>query len=62
MINVIYGSLATAVVALVFLEIAAINFLFGAQLIAEYERFDIEAAKATECALTDGVVGKNKDE
>jgi YihY family inner membrane protein len=48
-INIIYGSLATAVVALVFLEIAAMNFLFGAQLIAEYERFDIESAKVAEC-------------
>lgn len=50
-INVIYGSLATAVVALVFLEIAAINFLFGAQLIAEYERFDKETATKQECSL-----------
>lgn len=40
MINLIYGSLATAVVALVFLEMAAIILLFGAQIIAEYERFD----------------------
>ena len=40
MVNLIYGSLATTVVALVFLEMAAIILLFGAQLIAEYERLD----------------------
>ena len=40
MINLIYGSLATTIVALVFLEMAAMILLFGAQLIAEYERLD----------------------
>ena len=40
MINLIYGSLATTIVALVFLEMAAIILLFGAQVIAEYERLD----------------------
>lgn len=50
-INIIYGSLATAVVALVFIEIAAMNFLFGAQLIAEYERFDKETITHEECVL-----------
>lgn len=40
MVNLVYGSLATAIVALVFLEMAAIILLFGAQIIAEYERFD----------------------
>jgi len=40
MINLIYGSLATTIVALVFLEMAAIILLFGAQIIAEYERRD----------------------
>ena len=38
MVNLIYGSLATAVVALLFLEVAAMSLLFGAQVIAEYER------------------------
>lgn len=38
MINLIYGSLATTIVALLFLEIAAIILLFGAQVIAQYER------------------------
>jgi len=40
MVNLIYGSLATTIVALVFLEMAAIILLFGAQVIAEYERLD----------------------
>lgn len=38
MVNVIYGSLATAIVALLFLEVAAMSLLFGAQVIAEFER------------------------
>jgi len=37
-VNVIYGSLATAVVALLTFEVAAIILLFGAQVIAEFER------------------------
>lgn len=40
LINVVYGSLATAIVALLSLEIAAMILLLGAQVIAEYERFD----------------------
>ncbi|UCF93539.1 MAG: YihY/virulence factor BrkB family protein [Desulfobacterales bacterium] len=38
LVNVIYGSLATAIVALLSIEIAAIILLFGAQVIAEFER------------------------
>jgi membrane protein len=38
LVNVIYGSLATAVVALLSFEVAAMIFLFGAQVIAEFER------------------------
>ena len=37
-VKVVYGSLATAIVALLSLEIAAMVLLFGAQVIAEYER------------------------
>lgn len=40
LINVVYGSLATAIIALLSLEIAAMILLLGAQVIAEYERFD----------------------
>jgi YihY family inner membrane protein len=38
LVNVIYGSLATAVVALLSIEVAVIILLLGAQVIAEVER------------------------
>jgi uncharacterized BrkB/YihY/UPF0761 family membrane protein len=38
MVNLIYGSFATAVVALLTIEAAAIILLLGAQVIAELER------------------------
>ncbi len=41
-VNVIYGTLATAVVILLSLEAAAIIVLLGAQVIASYERIGIE--------------------
>lgn len=37
-VNVVYGSLTTAIVVLLSLEIAAMLLLFGAQVISEYER------------------------
>lgn len=40
MASVVYGSLTTAVIALLSLEIAATLFLFGAQVISEYERLE----------------------
>lgn len=39
-VNVVYGSLATAIIALLSLEIAAMILLLGAQVIAEFERID----------------------
>jgi membrane protein len=39
-VNVVYGSLTTAIVVLLSLEIAATLLLFGAQVIAEYERIE----------------------
>jgi YihY family inner membrane protein len=39
-VNVVYGSLTTAIVVLFSLEIAATLLLFGAQVIAEYEKVD----------------------
>jgi YihY family inner membrane protein len=39
-VNVVYGSLTTAIVVLLSLEIAAGLLLFGAQVISEYERLD----------------------
>jgi membrane protein len=41
-VGVVYGSLSSAIVALLSLEIASILLLFGAQVIAEYERFSGE--------------------
>lgn len=46
LVNVIYGSLATAVVALLSIEIAVIILLLGAQVIAEFERSTIEIPRA----------------
>lgn len=37
MANVIYGSLATAVITLLYLEIASIILLVGAQILAELQ-------------------------
>jgi len=39
-VNVVYGSLTTAIVVLLSLEIAAMLVLFGAQVIAQYERLE----------------------
>ena len=44
-VNVVYGSLTTAIVVLFSLEIAATLLLFGAQVIAEYEKFDRQVAE-----------------
>jgi membrane protein len=37
-VNIIYGSLASAVIALLSIEVASLILLFGAQIIAEFER------------------------
>jgi len=42
MVNVIYGSIATVIVALLSIEVAAIILLVGAQVIAELERPAVE--------------------
>jgi YihY family inner membrane protein len=41
-VQTVYGSLTTAIVVLLSLELAAIVLLFGAQVIAEYERIEWE--------------------
>jgi membrane protein len=46
-IGVVYGSLATAIVVLFSLEIAATLLLFGAQVISEYERLAKGSARET---------------
>jgi len=43
-VSVVYGSLTTAIVVLLSLELGAALLLFGAQIIAEYERMGIEPA------------------
>lgn len=50
-VSVVYGSLTTAIVVLLSLEIAATLLLFGAQVIAEYERGGEEGDAAASCAL-----------
>jgi len=51
LVNVVYGSLASAVVALLSFEVAAIILLFGAQVIAEFERSVHERCEAASAAL-----------
>jgi YihY family inner membrane protein len=46
LVNVIYGSFATAVVVLLSIEIASVILLLGAQVIAEFERATEELARA----------------
>jgi membrane protein len=52
-VNVVYGSLTTAIVVLLSLEIAATLVLFGAQVIAEYERLE-RAHRAKSVRLAKG--------
>jgi uncharacterized BrkB/YihY/UPF0761 family membrane protein len=42
-VSVVYGSLTTAIIVLLSLEVAATLLLLGAQVIAEYERIEIGA-------------------
>jgi membrane protein len=51
LVNVIYGSLATAVVALLSIEIAVIILLLGAQVIAEFEHSINETAELGQSEL-----------
>ena len=44
-VSVVYGSLTTAIIVLLSLEVAATLLLFGAQVIAEYESIETEEAK-----------------
>lgn len=44
LVNVVYGSLAGTVVALLSFEVGALILLFGAQVIAEFERHEPEAS------------------
>ena len=51
LVNVIYGSLATAVVALLSIEIAVIILLLGAQVIAEFEHSVDETAEPAQSEI-----------
>ncbi len=44
-VSVVYGSLTTAIVVLLSLEIAAALLLFGAQVISEYERIGTQSTR-----------------
>ncbi|MEJ8835912.1 YihY/virulence factor BrkB family protein [Ramlibacter sp. AN1133] len=50
-VNVVYGSLTTAIVVLFSFEIAATLLLFGAQVISEYERIDRKETAAQEAGV-----------
>jgi YihY family inner membrane protein len=61
-VNVMYGSLATAIIVLLFLEIAAALLLLGAQVIAEYPHVtEGHADKPPVAMRTDAVKGKTDD-
>lgn len=59
-IQVVYGSLTTAVVVLLSVEVAAIVLLLGAQVIAEYERIGHEALEAPPKPMRTDAVGEGK--
>ena len=50
-VSIVYGSLTTAIVVLLSLELAATLILLGAQVIAEYERFGKDDSKGPAPAL-----------
>jgi membrane protein len=50
-VQTVYGSLTTSIVVLLSLELAAIVLLFGAQVIAEYERIEQEPVRRPPGAL-----------
>ena len=53
LVNVVYGTLATAIVTLLSLEVAGMILLLGAQVIATYERLSVEGStSATESMHT----------
>jgi membrane protein len=52
-VSVVYGSLTTAIVVLLSLELAATLLLLGAQVISEYERFGDDAPASRSAFHTD---------
>ena len=57
-VSVVYGSLTTAIIVLLSLEIAATLLLLGAQVIAEYQRFGIDHPDKPPMALRTETVKK----
>jgi membrane protein len=53
-IQVVYGSLTTAIAVLLSVEIGALVLLMGAQVIAEYERISREPIEAPRQTLNTG--------
>jgi uncharacterized BrkB/YihY/UPF0761 family membrane protein len=51
-VNLVYGSMSTAIVVMFSLEIAATLLLFGAQVIAEYERVGRHGGEREPAPLT----------
>jgi uncharacterized BrkB/YihY/UPF0761 family membrane protein len=51
-VTIVYGSLTTAIVVLLSLELAATLLLFGAQVISEYERLGHASAALAEPGFT----------
>jgi YihY family inner membrane protein len=52
-VNVVYGTFATAIIILLSLEVAALILLFGAQVISEYERIGEMAPSGVELHTQD---------
>ena len=50
----VYGSLATAIIVLLSLEMAATLLLLGAQVIAEYERIETGEAEKPQIGMLSG--------
>jgi membrane protein len=53
-VNVVYGSMTTAIVVMFSLEIGATLLLFGAQVIAEYERVGRDEQDEEAVGMTTG--------
>jgi uncharacterized BrkB/YihY/UPF0761 family membrane protein len=56
-VRLVYGSLTTAILVMLSVEIGAILLLLGAQVIAEYERLEHATAAAPKAAARLRVVG-----
>ena len=56
-IQLVYGSLTTAIAVLLSVEIGALVLLFGAQVIAEYERISREPVEGSSPSMKLDPVG-----